>query len=79
MNRRVASFLALLVLLGLTAVTWALFEDGAGPSLVTGVAAAKATVIGVVFLELDRVHRGWLVLGMSLVVGIAAGIVLLLP
>lgn len=79
MNRRVAAFVALVVLLGLTGLTWLLLEGSAGPGSILAVAACKAVVIGVVFLELDRAHPGWLLLGSVMVAGLSVGIVGLLP
>jgi len=79
MTRSVASTAALVTLLLLTAVTWALFEEGAGAGMLLGVAAAKSAVIGLVFLELDRSHPAWLLLGAALVGGLATGVTLLLP
>jgi hypothetical protein len=70
--------LALAALLALTALTFWLSEDGA-PALAIGVvSAAKALVIGAVFLDLR--HAGWAVrlAAAAVVLGVAVGAALLL-
>ena len=78
MSRSLASFLALVVLVGLTGATWLLAEGTAGPWPLAAVAVFKVAVIGAVFLELDRAWPGWVVLAGVLVVAVAGGVALLM-
>lgn len=78
MSRRVLSVLALGILLALTTTTWALAEHAAGPGALAAVAVAKAAVILLVFLELDRSSPGWAVLGVAVATAIAGGAALLM-
>lgn len=79
MSRRAAALLAFAALLGLTALTAVLPDAGASAGLLLGVATVKTCVIGAVFLELDHAHPGWSVLGAILVIGLACGVVWVLP
>lgn len=78
MSRSVASFLALVMLVGLTGATWLLAEGTTGPWPLAAVAIFKVAVIGAVFLELDRAWPGWAVLGSLLVAAVAGGAALLM-
>jgi len=73
MSRRVLALIATVMLLVLTATTWALADGGAAPVLVAGTAALKVSLVGLVFLELHRSHPGWLLLAMVVVGGILGG------
>lgn len=78
MTRRSVSVLALGVLLGLTATTWTLAEHASGAYALAGVSLAKACVILLVFLELDRSWWGWAALGVLVAAGIVGGAAMLM-
>lgn len=59
MTRRHVSWLACALLLVLTFVTWHLTERNPSAWTVAGLALLKISVIGAVFLELDRSRRRW--------------------
>lgn len=73
MKRSVLSVAALLLLFGLTALTGATTSDGGSAMTLGGLAALKATVIGLVFLELDRARWAWRILFVLGVCVIALG------
>ena len=77
MTRHHVSVIALVALLVLTGATWWLAEGTARPGAIAAVAVLKASVIGGVFLELDRAHPAWAALAVLVVGGIAGGTALL--
>lgn len=67
MTRSAASTLALGVLLGLTALSFVVAESELGPWPIAALIVVKASVIGVVFLEMDRSWPGWALAGFLLI------------
>ena len=79
MKRTTASSLALVILVGLTLLTWRLADSGAPPWALAAVALMKVTVIGVVFLELLRSRAIWAALFITLVATVLGGAAWLIP
>lgn len=77
MKRSTLAFGALVALLLLTGVTWAVSDGSA--ATIAAVAAVKIAVIGVVFLELDRSWPGWAAISALVVAGVLGGALMLMP
>ena len=64
-SRAVASWLACAVLLGLTMASWSAAGHRASPWTLAALALLKVSIIGAVFLELDRSRRLWALIFLS--------------
>lgn len=73
MTRPLASRAAVVVLIGLTLLTWWLADTGASPWTLAVLALVKVTIIGAVFLELARAWPVWTAIFMAGVAGVLGG------
>jgi hypothetical protein len=75
MSRAAQARIAVAALVGLTAASWWLTEDGASAWVLAGLSLLKVAVVGAVFLELLRSWPGWAAISMvlvALVLGLSA-------
>lgn len=78
MTRSIASWFACASLIGLTMLTWRVASDADSAAALGGLALLKISIIGAVFLELDRSRPAWALLFVGYFAAILAGAVWLI-